>query len=207
MSADGTYRNPSAGGKAAGEMPPAQQHLEHPALTQNPHDPLHYYQGVDGRYYYTPDGNPQPGQPPVKDPGKPEDLKNQIKPDEAPNPNWKHEAGKGYKMKPNDLRTLASKLESELNGLKPILDRVGTKGKIGQDAIGDWGSAQDFTAVSDNALTGFNTYYQDLVSTYNAVIGRLRTTANNGQTGEDNTHKAVTSTPTVNSGGNNKRMS
>jgi hypothetical protein len=203
MSGDGTYIEYVPNG----EGPPVER--PHPPVTQNPHDPIHYYQGVDGRYYYTPDGNPQEqyGQPPVKDAGSPEDLKNQIKPAEAPNPNWKHEARKGYKMVPEDLRTLASKLESELNGLKPILDKVGTKGRIGQDAVGSWGSAQEFTGVADNALTGFNQYYGELVRTYNAVISRLRTTANNGQKGEEDTHKAVTSTPTGSNGGHNKSMS
>jgi hypothetical protein len=193
-------------GKMSGEFPQNQQHPDHPPLTQNPHDTLNYYQGADGRYYYAPHGEPQPGQPPVKDPGTPVDLKHQVKRDEEPNPNWKHEAQKGYKMHPDELRTLASKLESELNGLKPILDRVGTKGNIGEDAVGTWASAQDLTSVASTALSGFNKYYSDLVTTYNDVINRLRTTANNGQTGEDATHKAVTSAPTARSAGNNKRI-
>lgn len=196
MSADGTYIEYIS----TGDGPPVE--IPHPPMMDNPHDPIHYYQGVNGRYYYTPNGEPQaaPGQPQMKPPGTPDDLKDPVKPEA--NPKWKHEAGKGYKMAPEALRALASRLESEFNRLKPILEKVGTKGKIGQDAVGSWGSAEKFTEVSDNALTAFNKYYGELLQTYNDVINRLRTTANNGQKAEQDTHKAVTSTPTGNDGGN-----
>jgi hypothetical protein len=204
MSGDGTYiEYVSTGEGPAAEIP-------HPPKTDNPHDPLHYYQGTDGRYYYSPDGSPQEqfGQPPVKDAGTPDDLKNEVKRTEEPNPNWKHEASKGYKMVPDDLRGLASKLESDLNTLKPLLDRVQSEGKVTQAAVGNWQSGADFVHVSDTAYGAFTQYYSDIVTTYKAVIQRLRTTANNGQQGEDKTHQAVTSQQTGNSdAGTPKTMS
>lgn len=199
MSGDGTYTEYIS----TGEGPPVR--ITHPPLTHNPHDPTQYYRGDDGKWYYAPDGKPHPefGQPKVGDTppaGHPTDP---LKRNEAPNTGWRHEADKGYHMTPQDLRALANKLESDLNGLKPILDHVQTKGKVTSAAVGDWASSQDFLEVSDTAYGAFTDYYEAIVRTYGNVISRLRTTANNGERGEDDTHRAVTAPIS----GGNKDMS
>jgi hypothetical protein len=185
MSGDGTYVQSHGGGKYA--PPPT----SYPPLTHNPHDPSHYYKGVDGRYYYTPDGNPHPeyGQPPVAKTITPSEMPVQ-KPDI--NDKWGHEASKGYHMKPEDLRNLATALEGDMGELQSIVGNnqadMTAAGAVGQD---DWQAGHDFTKLASKAQTDFAYFYNLLISTYNDVISRLRATANNGQQGEDDTHSAV----------------
>lgn len=201
MSGDGTYVEYVA----AGQGPPVK--ITHPPLTHNPHDPTQYYRGDDGKWYYTPDGDPHPefGQPQVgKTPpaGHPTDPLHRS---EEPNASWKHEADKGYHITPKDLRTLANKLEGDLNGLQTVLDRVQNGGKLTSAAVGEWKSGQDFLQISDTAYSAFTNYYRAIVTTYGNVIKQLRTTANNGERGEDDTYQAVTAHR--DSPGDNKDMS
>jgi hypothetical protein len=186
MSGDGTYIEVHGGGKYSQGTT-----TEHHPLTQNPHDPSHYYQGVDGRYYYTPDGNPHPefGQPPVA---------KTITPGETPitkpemNEKWAHEASKGYHMTPESLRNLATALERDLGELQSTVQNnqmdMSAAGAVGQD---DWQAGHDFTKLANKAQSDFMYFYNSVITTYGDVISRLRTTANNGQQGEDDTHRSV----------------
>jgi hypothetical protein len=203
MSGDGTYIEYRSGGSTSkgggGAMPPRVN--RHPPVTDDPHDPLHYYQGTDGRWYYTPDGNPHPefGQPPPKKTLEPKYFP--VKQPEL-HDKWGHTADKGYKMTPDDLRNLATALEQDVTELTAIIQReaqpkMNPSGAVGQD----WQAGKDFTALAGTAQTVFSGLYGEIINTYNNVISLLRTTANNGQNGEDRTHHAVT-----NSGGGNKAL-
>jgi hypothetical protein len=205
MSGDGTYIEYVSGG----EGPPVE--IPHPPLTENPHDPTHYYQGVDGRYYYSPDGGPNEefGQPPVKKTIPPSQM-----PIDKPemNSKWGHEASKGYHMTPEGLRTLATAMERDMGELQSIVQNnrtdMAATGAVGKD---DWPAGHDFAKLASKAQSDFGDFYTDLIGTYQDVIARLRTTANNGEKGEDDTHKAVraqqTSTGgTPSAGGKNKTL-
>jgi hypothetical protein len=195
MSGDGTYIQYVSGG----EGPPVA--IPYPPLTENPHDPTHYYQGVDGRYYYSPDGSPHDefGQPPVKKTIPPGQM-----PIDKPemNDKWGHEASKGYHMTPEDLRTLATAMERDMGELQSVVNSnradMAATGAVGKD---DWPAAHDFTKLASKAQNDFGEFYSLLITTYQDVIRRLRTTANNGEKGEHDTHKAVTAQQTSTSSG------
>lgn len=196
MSGDGTYVEYRGGGK---DVPP--QRIEHPPLTHNPHDPVHYYQGSDGRYYYTPDGNPHPeyGQPPVKQTIPPNQY--QLKKPDT-NGSWKHEADKGYKMHPDDLLDLANKLEQDVIDLRKAIVQDAQPKMNPAGAMGaGYPAAEDFDTLASDSLSVFTDRYNAIINTYEDVINRLRTTANNGKGGEQDTHHAVTQT-----GGHNKAI-
>jgi hypothetical protein len=187
MAADGTYiQYVSSGEGMVTEIP-------YPPVTENPHDPSHYYQGVDGRYYYSPDGGPHEefGQPPVKATIKPGEM-----PIDKPemNQKWAHEASKGYHMTPEDLRNLATAMEKDMGELQSVVKNnsmdLTAAGAVGTD---DWPAGHDFTKLASKASGDFSEFYGKIVTTYQEVIGRLRATANHGEKGEDDTRKAATS--------------
>lgn len=193
MSGDGTYYT-SGGSGGKGYAP---SRVAHPPLTDDPHDPVHYYQGVDGRFYYTPDGEPHPefGQPPVKPTEKP--LEYRIKPLDNQGP-WKHEASQGYKIHPDGLRELARRFQQDLTDLKYVIqqsaqpDISGAAGAMGNG----YEAAEDYDKLARSSSTAFSQQYGTLIATYENVINLLKLTAENGQTGEDNSRAAVTQTGT-----------
>ncbi|MCO6011605.1 hypothetical protein NE236_42310 [Actinoallomurus purpureus] len=185
MSGDGTYiEYQSAGEGGVVEIP-------HPPVTENPHDPVHYFQGEDGRYYYSPDGEPHPeyGQPGIKKTEPPSQYK--IDTPEK-NESWKHEAAKGYKMHPDDLRTLAKNLRTDLNDLKYYIQQKAVPDMSGTGAMGSgYAAAEDYEGLARSSSQAFSTQWNAVISTYENIITLLTTTADNGQNGEDDTHHAV----------------
>lgn len=171
-----------------------------PPSTENPHDPVNWYQGTDGRYYYAPDGKPGDGQPPVKQTERPDQYHLPRGSDATPDPTWKKEASKGYEIHPDQLDTLANRLESDLNTLRRELGGVQRNGNITTAAVGDFQSGQDFVRVASDAQTAFNTYFTDIQNTYTAVIGRLRTTANTARGSENATAQAARQSTDTNGG-------
>ncbi|GAA4640687.1 hypothetical protein GCM10023196_107230 [Actinoallomurus vinaceus] len=196
---DGTYVEVTASGKVSSSK-------SYPPLTHDPHDPSHYYQGQDGKYYYTPDGNaPDKNDKDVPEGRRlketePPDKYDIKKPDK--NESWKHEADKGYKMHPDDLKDLAKKLRQDLNDLKYVIQQQAQQDMAGTGAMGTgYPAATDYDHLATSASTAFSQQWNAVISTYESVITLLTTTADNGQRGEDDTHHAVT-----NSGGKNKAI-
>ncbi len=186
MSGDGTYYQSHGGGKY--QAPPT----AYPPLTHDPHDPSHYYKGVDGRYYYTPDGDPHPelGQPPVAKTIPPGQM-----PIDKPemNEKWNHEASKGYHMTPEELRTLATAMEKDMGELQSVV-RNNTTDMTAAGAVGmdDWPAGHDFTKLASKASSATSqSYYSAILTTYQDVIGSYAQRRTMAIQGEDDTHKAA----------------
>ena len=191
-------------GKASGEMPQSQQNSPYPPpLDHNPHDPSHYYRAADGKYYWTPNGSPMQGQPPVADTPGINDTP-VTKPDI--NDKWGHEAGKGYHMTPEGLRNLATALEGDMGELQSVVNsNRADMGAAGAMGTGDWEAAHEFGKLAGKAQSDFSDFYGKVIQTYSEVINRLRTTANNGEQAETDTHNAVKN-QSGNSGDPNKKI-
>lgn len=197
MSGDGTTDGKS-GSRADWEDPTRhnQNNPDRSPLAENPNDPNHYYKGTDGQYYYTPDGNPHPegGQPKAMGTEPLSNYRQKYKPDTGGT--WKHEADKVYKMHPDGLRNLAKQFDHDLAELKNLVQnkvQAGISGAAGAMGKG-YDTAADYDKLVGSSAIVFTQQYNALIAIYESLISLLKTTAENGQNGEDATVSNVNRT-------------
>jgi hypothetical protein len=114
-----------------------------------------------------------------------------YKREEDPNRTWDKEAKDGYEVEPGELRTLASKLETDLNNLELHLNKIKNHNKFTPEGSGGGTPGAKWSALANLSSTQFDEYFRAIQSGIDGVITNLRTTADNYESGHDRTQAAV----------------
>ncbi|WP_030173546.1 hypothetical protein [Spirillospora albida] len=125
------------------------------------------------------------------DAGKWDDPKNALPRGTQPERGeWKAQAKDGYDVDPAELRKLANDMKYKLDIWKRKINQVGATNITTKD-LGDTKGSDKFVEVATASKTGFQQYISSIETAYNAVIGKLRATADQYENAHNNTSKKV----------------